>query len=58
MDDNSISQRQYNQYGKILKETFTDQHDLKAALTSIEKIISDLKSQNYIEQPIPTRELP
>ena len=53
MDDNSISQRQYNQYGNILKETFTDQNDLVAALASIERIIRDLKSQNYIEQQVP-----
>jgi hypothetical protein len=58
MDDNSICLRQYNQHGNILKETFTDQNDLVGALASIEQIIRDLKSQNYIEQPIPISELP
>jgi len=49
MDDNSITQTQYNHSGQVLKETFTDQKDLMAALASLERIIRDLKSQNYIE---------
>ena len=58
MDDNSICQKQYNQHGKVLKESSTVQKDLVGAMASMERIINDLKSQNYIEQPAPINELP
>jgi hypothetical protein len=58
MDDNSICQKQYNQRGKVLKESSTVQKDLVGAMASMERIINDLKSQNYIEQLAPINELP